>query len=42
MDYAVFILRADDVQLRDGERAPLARANVVFELGMAIGRIGRS
>jgi hypothetical protein len=42
MDYAVFVLRGDDIQLRDGEPVPMARANVLFELGMAIGRTGRS
>ena len=41
MDYAVFVMRGDDVQLRQHEREAVARANVLFELGMAIGRIGR-
>jgi hypothetical protein len=41
-DYAAFVLRGDDIKLLQGELSPIARANVIFELGMAIGRIGRS
>jgi predicted nucleotide-binding protein len=33
---------ATTCSFREGEPLPVARANVLFELGMAIGRIGRS
>ena len=40
-DFTAFILSADDVSIIRGERAPSARDNVLFELGMSFGRIGR-
>ena len=40
-DAGVFVLRPDDVTESRGQSNPTARDNVVFELGMFIGRLGR-
>lgn len=40
-DAGVFILRPDDLTTSRGEASPTARDNVVFELGMFMGRLGR-
>jgi O-acetyl-ADP-ribose deacetylase (regulator of RNase III) len=40
-DAGVFILRPDDVTESRGESRSTARDNVIFELGMFIGRLGR-
>jgi hypothetical protein len=40
-DAGVFILRPDDLTTSRGESNPTARDNVIFELGMFIGRLGR-
>jgi predicted nucleotide-binding protein len=39
-DAGIFVLRADDVTTRRGESTPSVRDNVVFELGMFVGRLG--
>ncbi len=40
-DAGVFVLRPDDLTESRGESSPTARDNVIFELGMFIGRLGR-
>lgn len=40
-DAGVFVLRPDDVTESRGDSRPTARDNVIFELGMFIGRLGR-
>jgi O-acetyl-ADP-ribose deacetylase (regulator of RNase III) len=40
-DAGVFILRPDDLITSRGESSPSTRDNVIFELGMFIGRLGR-
>ncbi|HEX5870352.1 MAG TPA: nucleotide-binding protein [Longimicrobium sp.] len=40
-DFGVFVLGADDLILIRGQHENLPRDNVVFELGMFIGRLGR-
>jgi O-acetyl-ADP-ribose deacetylase (regulator of RNase III) len=40
-DCGVFVLTPDDLTERRGESSPTARDNVIFELGMFIGRLGR-
>jgi predicted nucleotide-binding protein len=42
VDYAVFVLNDDDVTTIRGESSPTTRDNVIFELGLAIGALGRS
>jgi predicted nucleotide-binding protein len=39
-DAGIFVLRPDDLTTRDGAAAPTVRDNVVFELGMFVGRLG--
>jgi hypothetical protein len=40
-DFAAFILSADDVAIIRGEKTKVARDNVLFELGLSFGMIGR-
>lgn len=40
-DFAVFILSADDLVVKRGQRGNAARDNVLFELGLFMGRLGR-
>jgi Histidine-specific methyltransferase, SAM-dependent/Predicted nucleotide-binding protein containing TIR-like domain len=39
-DFAVFILSADDVATIRGKQVSVARDNVIFELGVSIGKLG--
>jgi Predicted nucleotide-binding protein containing TIR-like domain len=39
-DFGVFILSPDDISIMRGSTNPVARDNVIFELGMFIGRLG--
>jgi len=40
-DFAVLVLTPDDIVVCRGETSPMARDNVLFELGLFIGKIGR-
>ena len=40
-DAGVFVLRQDDLTESRGQSNPTVRDNVIFELGMFIGRLGR-
>jgi hypothetical protein len=40
-DFAAFILNANDVAIIRGQRENIPRDNVIFELGMSFGQIGR-
>src|SRR4051794_13780436 len=40
-DFAVLVLTADDMTIKRGETAPAARDNVIFELGLFTGALGR-
>ncbi len=40
-DFAAFVFAADDTVLHHGRRHPVARDNVVLELGLFTGRLGR-
>jgi len=40
-DFAVIVLTADDITVSRGKRKPSPRDNVVFELGLFIGALGR-
>jgi hypothetical protein len=40
-DFAVLVLTADDLIVRRGVEAPAVRDNVLFELGLFVGGIGR-
>jgi predicted nucleotide-binding protein len=42
VEYAIFVFSNDDVTLIRGKRQSTTRDNVIFELGMAIGSLGRS
>jgi O-acetyl-ADP-ribose deacetylase (regulator of RNase III) len=41
MDYGVFVFAADDLVTMRGKKTHAARDNVVFELGLFMGRLGR-
>ena len=41
MDYGVFVFAPDDLLTTRGKRVQAARDNVVFELGLFMGRLGR-
>lgn len=40
-DFAVLVLTADDLYTKRGETVPAARDNVLFELGLFVGGLGR-
>jgi predicted nucleotide-binding protein len=40
-DFAVLVLTADDMLTKRGDAKPVARDNVIFELGLFIGIAGR-
>ena len=40
-DFAVLVLTADDMLIKRGELLPAARDNVLFELGLFVGGVGR-
>jgi CAP12/Pycsar effector protein, TIR domain len=40
-DFAVFILSPDDIRTLRGETSPVPRDNVIFEMGLFIGALGR-
>ncbi len=40
-DFAVLVLTADDLLTKRGETVPAARDNVLFELGLFVGGLGR-
>jgi predicted nucleotide-binding protein len=40
-DYAVLVLTPDDMLIKRAEEVPTARDNVLFELGLFIGALGR-
>lgn len=40
--FAVFLLTPDDISIVKGKRHPAARDNLILEVGMAIGLLGRS
>jgi hypothetical protein len=40
-DFAVLVLTPDDLLIRRGAHQPVARDNVVFELGLFVGGLGR-
>ena len=41
VDFAVFVLTADDLLTKRGESGEVPRDNVLFEAGLFIGRLGR-
>lgn len=42
VDFAAFLLRADDEMVSRGEKHATPRGNVIFELGYFMGRLGRA
>ena len=42
VDFAVFVLSPDDVTKLRGREHPTARDNVIFEIGIFVGRLGMS
>lgn len=40
-DYAIAVLAKDDISISKGKRMPCARDNVIFELGLAISKLGK-
>ena len=40
VDFAVFVMTPDDILTKRGETKPVARDNVLFELGLFVGRLG--
>ena len=40
-DFAVFVMAGDDVRITRGVEEPAVRDNIIFELGLFMGRLGR-
>jgi len=40
-DFAILVLTPDDITIKRANRAPAARDNVLFELGLFVGKLGR-